>query len=109
ADKPDAKTSHKYLMGVWSNLRKALDKNKIKVYGMRIVEPHQDGTPHHHLLLFMEKSSRKFVTSEFRRLAMADTPDEKGAKKYRFKAEVINWSKGSAVGYVAKYLSKNID
>lgn len=76
---------------------------------MRIVEPHQDGTPHHHLLLFMEKSARKFVTSEFRRLAMADSPDEKGAKKARFKAEVIDWSQGSAVGYVAKYLSKNID
>ncbi|HCM1314074.1 replication endonuclease [Vibrio parahaemolyticus] len=109
AGKPDAKEAHAYLMGVWANLRKSIDKSKIKVYGMRIVEPHQDGTPHHHLLLFMEKSARKFVTSEFRRLAMADSPDEKGAKKARFKAEVIDWSQGSAVGYVAKYLSKNID
>ncbi|UTZ30851.1 replication endonuclease [Vibrio campbellii] len=109
ADRPDAKTAHRHLMTVWSNLRKSLDKNKIKVYGMRIVEPHQDGTPHHHLLLFMQKDVRQFVTSEFRRLAMADMPDEKGAKRFRFKAEVIDWSKGSAVGYVAKYLSKNID
>ncbi|OHY89624.1 replication protein [Vibrio rotiferianus] len=109
AGKPDAKTAHAHLMGVWANLRKFLDKNKVKVYGMRIVEPHQDGTPHHHLLLFMEKSVRKPLIAEFRRLAMADSPNEKGAKKARFKAEVIDWSKGSAVGYVAKYLSKNID
>nr|WP_319552560.1 replication endonuclease [uncultured Vibrio sp.] len=109
ADKPDAKQAHAHLMSVWSQLRKFLDKNKIKVYGMRIVEPHQDGTPHHHLLLFMEKAHRKLVINEFRRLAMADSPEEKGAKKFRFKAEVIDWSQGSAVGYVAKYLSKNID
>ncbi|MGP8305022.1 replication endonuclease [Vibrio sp. YIC-376] len=109
ADKPDAKQAHGYLMSVWAKLRKFLDKNKVKVYGMRIVEPHQDGTPHHHLLLFMEKSSRKLITNEFRRLAMVDSPEEKGAKKFRFKAEVIDWSQGSAVGYVAKYLSKNID
>lgn len=109
ADKPDAKQAHGHLMSVWSKLRKFLDKNKVKVYGMRIVEPHQDGTPHHHLLLFMEKAHRKLVVNEFRRLAMVDSPDEKGAKKFRFKAEVIDWSQGSAVGYVAKYLSKNID
>ncbi len=89
ADKPDAKQAHGYLMSIWSKLRKFLDKNKVKIYGMRIVEPHQDGTPHHHLLLFMEKSNRKLVTKEFHRLAMADSPDEKGAKKFRFKAEVI--------------------
>ncbi|ENM3833355.1 replication endonuclease, partial [Vibrio cholerae] len=39
----------------------------------------------------------------------SDSPNESGAKKYRFKAEKIDFKKGSAVGYVAKYLSKNID
>ncbi|MFD2017788.1 replication endonuclease [Vibrio olivae] len=76
---------------------------------MRIVEPHQDGTPHHHYLLFMSNEHRDIVTNEFHRLALQDSPNEKGAAKYRFKAEHIDFSKGSAVGYVAKYLSKNID
>ncbi|TKF05624.1 replication endonuclease [Vibrio kanaloae] len=109
AGRPDAKQSHDHLIGVWSSLRKILDKNNIKIYGMRIVEPHQDGTAHHHMLLFMEKEHRAFVTSEFNRLALADTPNESGAKKYRFKSELIDFSKGSAVGYVAKYVSKNVD
>ncbi|SBT14273.1 replication endonuclease [Vibrio celticus] len=109
AGRPDAKQSHDHLISVWSSLRKILDKNDIKIYGMRIVEPHQDGTPHHHMLLFMEKEHRAFVTSEFNRLALADTPNESGAKKYRFKSELIDFSKGSAVGYVAKYVSKNVD
>ncbi|EOU2464196.1 replication endonuclease [Vibrio navarrensis] len=109
AGRPDVHDTHKYLMGVWSNMRKFLDKNDIKVYGMRIVEPHQDGTPHHHFLLFMKKSDRKVVTKEFKRLALVDSPNEKGAKTSRFKSELIDWKKGSAVGYVAKYVSKNVD
>ncbi len=109
ADSPTAKDTHAYLLGVWTALRKILDKKKIKIYGMRIAEPHQDGTPHHHFLLFMKPKDRHFVTTQFKRLALIDSPREAGAKKYRFQAEYIDWSKGSAVGYVAKYLSKNID
>ena len=109
AGSPHAKEAHVYLMGVWTALRKFMDKHDIKVYGMRIAEPHQDGTPHHHMLLFIQPQHKKTVISEFKRLAMKDSPNERGAKKYRFKAELINWKKGSAVGYIAKYLSKNID
>lgn len=109
ASSPTAKDTHAYLINVWGSLRKTLDKQGVKVYGMRIAEPHQDGTPHHHFLLFMESKHRDTVTEQFNRLALLDSPNEKGAKKYRFKAENIDFSKGSAVGYIAKYLSKSID
>ncbi|KJY76352.1 replication protein [Vibrio nigripulchritudo] len=106
---PTARQTHAYLLGLWQALGRTLSKKEIKVYGIRIVEPHQDGTPHHHMLLFMESEHREFVVNEFRRLAMEDSSNEKGAKKYRFKAERIDPEKGSAVGYVSKYLSKNVD
>ncbi|MCL9783234.1 replication endonuclease [Vibrio sp. S4M6] len=109
AGKPDAKCAHQHLMSVWQQLGKTLAQHDIKLYGMRIVEPHQDGTPHHHLLLFLDRKHTKFVVSEFRRLSLKDSPKEAGASQYRFKCEHIDWSKGSAVGYVAKYVSKNID
>ncbi|WP_076588739.1 replication endonuclease [Vibrio ostreicida] len=109
AGKPTAKQAHNHLINVWQELGKIVDKKDIKVYGMRIAEPHQDGTPHHHFLLFMRPEHRETVTNEFKRLAMQDSPSERGAKKYRFTAKVIDWKKGSAIGYVAKYLSKNID
>ncbi|MGY3569735.1 replication endonuclease [Vibrio paucivorans] len=109
AGKPTAKQAHNHLINVWQELGKVLAKRKIKLYGIRIAEPHQDGTPHHHFLLFMKSDHREFITKEFERLALKDSPDEKGAKEYRFKAEVIDPKRGSAVGYVSKYLSKNID
>ena len=44
-----------------------------------------------------------------RRHALRDGPDERGAQARRFTVERIDPAKGSAVGYVAKYVSKSID
>lgn len=106
---PSTQDAHDYMAAMFADFRKALDKAEIKVYGLRVVEPHADGCPHWHLLFFMEKRHQKMVTKLFRAAAMKDTPNEPGAKKYRFTSQAIDWDKGSAVGYVAKYLSKNID
>lgn len=109
AGRPTAKDGHAHIMNVLGNWRKALDKEDIKFYGLRVVEPHQDGTPHAHLLVFCEKQHEKRVIDALRSAALGDSPKEKGAKKYRFKCEPIDRKKGGAVSYVAKYLSKNID
>ena len=98
-----------YLRKIWSHIRTALSNRSIPIYGIRVAEPHHDGTPHWHFLLFIEPHNRQLVRSIFRQYALKIDGDEKGAEKYRFKAVAIDKNRGTAAGYVAKYISKNID
>jgi hypothetical protein len=41
--------------------------------------------------------------------ALQDSPDEPGALKHRVDFKLIDASKGTAAGYIAKYVAKNID
>lgn len=94
---------------VWRRIRAKLHRDGIEVYGFRVAEPHQDGTPHWHLLLFTHPGNIPKVRAILRHYALEQDSDEPGAQEHRFKYEPIDNTKGSAVGYIAKYVSKNID
>lgn len=96
-----------WLAKVWSLTRAEYARKDIGVYGFRVVEPHQDGTPHWHLLLFMAPEQREQARAIFQGYLLADDGHEAGAAKYRFKA--VKMAAGGAAGYIAKYISKNID
>jgi hypothetical protein len=101
--------AHEYLVHLWALIRAELDRKNIHSYGFRVVEPHHDGTPHWHLLLFMPEQHRETLRKVMQHYALLDNGNEPGALKHRFKAESIDPAKGSATGYIAKYISKNID
>lgn len=98
-----------WLNTVWQRVRAAWARVGITPYGMRTVEPHHDGTPHWHLMLFLHTAQVEQATALFEQYALAEDGDEPGAKKYRLKAVKIDPTKGSATGYIAKYIAKNID
>ncbi|KGQ40086.1 replication endonuclease [Gallibacterium anatis] len=98
-----------YLCQVFARIRAALKRRGINIFGFRVVEPHHDGTPHWHMLFFMEQQHVDTVRAIFAKYALAEDGNEAGAEEHRFTAKAIDWEKGSATGYVAKYVAKNID
>lgn len=103
------KQAQEYLCRLWQRIRAKLHRDGIGVYGFRIAEPHHDGTPHWHLLLFVAPHRASGLEEIIRRYALEDSPDEPGARERRCSFVEIDRRKGSAAAYVAKYVSKNID
>ncbi|WP_372719034.1 replication endonuclease [Immundisolibacter sp.] len=98
-----------YLCNLWARARSALARAGVRPYGLRIAEPHHDETPHWHLLLFMPADRVNIVGTILRRYALARDPDEPGAAAHRFREVIIDPERGRATGYIAKYVSKNVD
>lgn len=98
-----------YLGRLWNAVMRHAAHHGIKPCGVRVVEPHHDACPHWHVLVFVEAEHAEAFTSMVRAYALADSPNEPGAQERRFTVERIDPAKGSAVGYVAKYVSKSID
>lgn len=101
-----------YLCKLWQKIRAKLQREKIRVFGIRVAEPHHDATPHWHLLLFMlptDVERLRMIMREYAHQEHAEELVTDKARKARFHAERIDPNKGSATGYIAKYIAKNID
>jgi hypothetical protein len=114
-----------YLNALNKRIGAQLGKFGLTPYGFRVAEPHHDGCPHWHILLFAPReqmgffNAKKFAAGEensgagiigvYGAYTLEESPNERGAVKARFTAKRIDPSKGGATGYIAKYISKNID
>ena len=136
--------TNRLLCKQWARFRAALAREGVMAFGFRVVEPHHDGTPHWHCLLFINPEHQHlfltllayhFTDAERAELGMpnGDLLDALAASRIRNKLPRIkglldisdqqtlkainprvNWkeidpTKGSATGYIAKYIAKNID
>ncbi|MBV1907652.1 MAG: replication endonuclease [Pseudomonadales bacterium] len=95
----------------WARMRAKFKRESLNVYGIRIVEPHHDGCPHWHLLLFIPDGLEALqrVQQIMREEALAEDPPKKQDEEKRIKFEVIDRTKGTATAYLIKYVSKSID
>jgi hypothetical protein len=98
-----------WLAKMWARSRSKLKRLSILVYGFRIAEPHHDGTPHWHMVLFTTPGDQGTLRDVLRRYWLSDRGSEPGAAYHRVKFKAINYAQGSATGYIAKYIAKNID
>lgn len=108
-DKSSPRDGQAWLCKTWARARAAIQRRKIKVFGFRVAEPHHDGCPHWHMLLWVDAAQAIQLQELIRGYWLQDAGDEQGAEQYRFKAERIDPARGGAVAYVAKYIAKNID
>ncbi len=119
------KAGHEHLCGVWRKIRAKWKREGLCPYGFRVVEPHHDGCPHWHILLFAPPLQvgwfvpHRFIADRADwgcglvgiagAYSLEESPGEAGAAKHRFTVKHIDLSKGRATGYIAKYICKNID
>ncbi|WP_394126953.1 replication endonuclease [Vibrio hepatarius] len=106
------KEAHQNLMEQWKLARAHFAKAEIPWFGLRVAEPHEDGTPHLHAFIYCPSEHKKEVMRICAVIARAEDSDElssKKARKARFHAKPCDPSKGSATGYIIKYISKNIN
>lgn len=106
---PTPRAAQAYLVKVWSAIRSALHRRGIQPYGFRIAEPHTDGCPHWHMLLFVAPEHQAAMEAVIHAYAMREDGDEQGAIKNRVKLVRIEAGKGTAAGYIIKYVCKSID
>jgi hypothetical protein len=100
---------HDYFGKSWAQIRAALARNQIAYLGVRIVEPHHDGTPHWHMLLYVVPTLKELLISIIKSKALEEDGNEPGAQQKRVEIVEIDPTKGSATGYVAKYITKSVD
>jgi Bacteriophage replication gene A protein (GPA) len=98
-----------WLSKIWARARAALAKKGITIYGFRVAEPHHDGTPHWHLVLFCAPNHRNTLCELLREYWLSEYADEPGALVHRTAVKFIDEHKGTATGYLSKYIAKNID
>ena len=115
--------TQKYLSRLWSNCRSTLARNGIGIFGFRVVEPHHDGTPHWHMLVFVHPDQLSDAISHMQWYALTDDKAELVRTKNQFKNfcppftditprfdwKVMDPKEGGATGYIAKYIAKNLD
>lgn len=95
----------------WKLLGARLAKAAIAFIGMRCVEPHHDGTPHWHMLAWVQPAAKDEFLRHFREVAVMGSEGDRGAfaSKHRYKVVELDDEPGrTALSYVAKYVAKNI-
>jgi Bacteriophage replication gene A protein (GPA) len=96
-----------WLTATWARCRAQLHREGLRVMGFRVAEPHHDGCPHWHMMIFVKPIDFSRVSEVMRGHWLREP--ERGSDTNRIKIVKIDKCKGTAAGYIAKYIAKNID
>ncbi|AXF77475.1 replication endonuclease [Erwinia tracheiphila] len=110
-DGSTVRDSSDYLVNVFfAGVRKKLNRKKLRWYGVRVAEPHHDGTVHWHMMIFARPDEREAIVDIVREFAIREDRAELGDDiTPRFESELITKEKGTPTSYIATYIGKNVD
>lgn len=106
-DGSEPKDAQAWLCKAWQRARAKLQRAGVSIFGFRVAEPHHDGCPHWHALLWAKPGQLWRAVRIIKRAWLKLEGDEAGARAHRCKAVLMR--QGGAAGYIAKYVAKNID
>lgn len=99
--------AQQWLCKTWARARAALRRRGVRMYGLRVAEPHHDGTPHWHALLWVANEEQARILEDVvRAYWLSEDGDEPGARKNRINVKRL--IAGGAAGYIAKYIAKSV-
>lgn len=106
-DGSSPKDAQSYLVKTWSRGRSKLSRLGINYFGIRVAEPHADGCPHWHMMLFMPKNKIQLVNAILRKYFISEDREELleryGDLSIRLKNRVITQRNQHNTGVVYRY------
>ena len=110
------KEAHEVMMEKWKLARAWFKKPKIDIqwFGLRVAEPHKDGTPHAHMFLYVRPDQKQDLIAIIEGIATEEDKNEliidgKLDITPRITIKSCDPALGTATGYIIKYISKNIN
>lgn len=104
--------AQQWLCRMWARARARLQRLSVQFMGIRTAEPHHDGTPHWHMVVWTPPQHSETFQAVVRGEWLSEYGDEPGAHARRCDFRLADPAKGGEmglVGYAAKYVAKNID
>lgn len=99
--------AQQWLCAMWARARAKLARLGVTMYGFRVAEPHHDGCPHWHALIwFKDQGAAALAAQVVREYWLSDDGQERGAEQNRVNVKAMQ--AGGAAGYIAKYIAKNV-
>lgn len=105
-----AKEGNNELTKQWHNIQRRLYNNEIRHFGVRVAEPHMDGTAHAHIMLFYDDTESSFdkIKETVKKYFPIKKISKKGELVEQGKVEKNN-GKAKASSYISKYIAKGFE
>ncbi|EJF1946164.1 replication endonuclease [Salmonella enterica] len=108
--------TQRYFSKLWRRISAKLRRKGINIFGLRVSEPHHDGTPHWHGVLFVHEEQEVQLRAILDDYANRAASGSQGnacirmpGRKSCLEIKRIDEGLGSATAYIAKHIGMNLD